>query len=301
MNRPNRMQAFLRAWQLPNSYLVLAERWFEPLAADIARYRVEAGRPLLVGVNGAQGSGKSTLAALMRLLLESVHGLRAIDLSIDDFYLTHAQRQTLAGQVHPLLATRGVPGTHDVPLMTRTLEDLSAADVEVSVPRFDKARDDRVPAAQWERVAAPLDVVVLEGWCLGVPPQTPEALTQAVNALEEREDPHAVWRRFVNDAIARDYLPLYDRVDVWIMLQAPSFQCVYQWRAEQEEKLAQRQDPASRNRVMGPEALARFIQHYHRLTEHGLRTLPARIHYLYCLDAERRIDEAARPRSLRFA
>ena len=34
----------------------------------------------------------------------------------DDFYLTQAQRQDLAQQIHPLLKSRGVPGTHDVPL-----------------------------------------------------------------------------------------------------------------------------------------------------------------------------------------
>ncbi len=295
------VRPFLRAQRLPDAYLSLVERWFGPLAADIARYRAEADRPLLVGINGAQGSGKSTLAALLSLLLASVHGRRAIDLSIDDFYLTREQRLRLAEQVHPLLATRGVPGTHDVPLMIQTLEALRGAMDEVPVPRFDKARDDRVPAAQWTRVAAPLDVVILEGWCLGVPPQAPEALTRAVNALEEREDPHAVWRRYVNDAIARDYLPLYERVDIWVMLQAPSFDCVFQWRAEQEEKLALRQGPASRTRVMDAAALERFIQHYQRLTEHGLRTLPGRVHHLYRLNADRAIVEAVRPRSPRFA
>ena len=35
-------------------------------------------------------------------------------LSIDDFYLSKAKRKRLAASVHPLLAIRGVPGTHDV-------------------------------------------------------------------------------------------------------------------------------------------------------------------------------------------
>ena len=69
------ISAFLRAHCLPESYVSLVERWFEPLAADIARYRAEAGRPLLFGINGSQGSGKSTLASLLTGLLGARHGL----------------------------------------------------------------------------------------------------------------------------------------------------------------------------------------------------------------------------------
>ena len=49
-------------------------------------------------------------------LLELVHGLRAAILSLDDIYLSGADRLQRANTIHPLLATRGVPGTHDVGL-----------------------------------------------------------------------------------------------------------------------------------------------------------------------------------------
>ncbi len=297
------MQTFLRAHQLPDSYISLAKRWFESLATDIAGYQAEAGRPLVVGINGSQGSGKSTLASLLNLLLSSVHGLNVIDLSIDDFYLTRGQREELAQRVHPLLATRGVPGTHDTRLMALTLKFLCGSSVAVPIPRFDKARDDRVPAEQWEQVQAPLDVVILEGWCLGAPPEEPERLEAPINELERTEDPDGVWRRYVNDCIRRDYQPIYDTIDIWAMLQVPSFERVYQWRLEQEQKLAQRQAdiPEGADRVMSPSELARFIQHYQRLTEQALRTLPERVNYLYRLDAERQIIEARCPRPVALA
>ena len=69
----------------------------------------------MVGLTGPQGSGKSTLAAKLPPLL-AARGLRSAVLALDDLYLTHAERRRLAADIHPLLATRGVPGTHDVAL-----------------------------------------------------------------------------------------------------------------------------------------------------------------------------------------
>ncbi len=35
-------------------------------------------------------------------------------LSIDDYYLSKIERLRISQKVHPLLITRGVPGTHDI-------------------------------------------------------------------------------------------------------------------------------------------------------------------------------------------
>lgn len=292
------LEDFLRVHQLPGAYARVAARWFGPLARDLARHHAAAGRPLILGIHGSQGSGKSTLASLLHLLLGSVHGLRAIDLSIDGFYLTRDEREALARQVHPLLATRGVPGTHDTVLLARTLDALVGQSGMVSIPRFDKATDDRVSPGQWQQIQVPLDVVILEGWCLGTPPQRTEQLAVPVNELERLEDPDGSWRHYVNECLRIDYQPLFDRVDVWVMFRAPSFECVYQWRLEQEQKLAAHRAAlgGAASRVMDPVRLARFVQHYQRLTEHALRVLPGQVHYLYRLDAKRRIVEAVRPR-----
>ncbi|WP_293826963.1 AAA family ATPase [uncultured Brevundimonas sp.] len=77
--------------------------------------------PPIIGVSGAQGSGKSTLA---RDLAER---FGAAVLSLDDVYLTRAERATMARQVHPLFATRGPPGTHDLDLLHRVLDRLRMA------------------------------------------------------------------------------------------------------------------------------------------------------------------------------
>ncbi len=153
---------FLEQHKLPGTYLQSAQKWFDPLAMIVAEHQSSARRPWLLAVNGSQGSGKTTLCAYLCAAF-AARGLSCIALSIDDFYLTRAERHALAESVHPLLATRGVPGTHDMDLMTATLDALLAGEA-ISVPRFDKAVDDRLPSSGWDVVAAPVDLIVVVGW-----------------------------------------------------------------------------------------------------------------------------------------
>jgi D-glycerate 3-kinase len=248
---------------------------------------------MLVAVNGAQGSGKTTVCDFLLEDLAASHGKRAVSLSLDDFYFTREQRSRLAREIHPLLATRGVPGTHDMELLEATLGALLAGDAgrAVAVPRFDKAQDDRKPREDWDCVVTPVDVVLLEGWCLGARPESAAGLSQPVNELERLEDAAASWRGYVNEEIRRKFEPLYRRVDRWVMLCAPSFDCVYRWRREQEQKLAVARGKTGSDYIMNDEQLARFIQYYERITRRCLEDLPSRVHHLYRLNAERRVTE----------
>ena len=285
------LRRFVAAERLPAGFTATARRHFLPLAETLAARATAKDDGLLVGIHGCQGSGKSTLAALLTRLLHDTHGQRCIDLSLDDFYLTRAERERLAQQIHPLLRTRGVPGTHDIGLLMRTLDALFRPGDPVAIPRFDKARDDRRPADQWPRLQPPLDLVILEGWCLGVPPQPESRLAYPVNTLEAEKDPDGRWRRFVNERLAGDYQALHARVDYWIMLQAPGFDCVLDWRLEQERRLAERLAAGGGDTggLMDEARLRRFVAHYQRLTEYALEVLPERVDRLFRLDRRRRI------------
>ena len=189
-----------------------------------------------------------------------------------------------------------VPGTHDIPLMQavlRALLDEGERDNRtILVPRFDKAVDDRTNVERWQSITGPVDVVIWEGWCLGVPPQAEEQLIAPVNALEAEEDRQCLWRGFVNRALMH-YQPLFEQVDIWVMLQPPSFDCVYEWRLEQEQKLAAR--VIHGDALMSAEQMARFIAFYQRLTEWGFATVPHRVDYLFTLDNQRTIKGATQP------
>ena len=283
-----KLEEFIAQEKLPATYRDTVEQWFLPLAEDILRKVASSRKTLVVGVSGCQGSGKSTLAALLVLLCREMMGLRCINLSIDDFYLTHTGRQELGLTVHPLLATRGVPGTHDVPLALSVIERLGR-EGDVAIPRFNKAVDDRYPESEWTHVAAPVDVVVLEGWCLGITEQTPGELAAPVNALEAQEDADGVWRSYVNECIREDYDRLYALVDYLVMLKAPDFNKVFEWRQNQEDKLAASLLPGSTSRIMNREQLVRFIQHYERVTRHGLETLPGKADVVFTLTEDQTI------------
>ncbi|EED30994.1 conserved hypothetical protein [gamma proteobacterium NOR5-3] len=282
-------RSFLEAHRLPDTYLQSAAKFFDPLAAMVARRRETRGGPLRLALNGSQGSGKSTLGDYLCRALTEDHALSTVALSLDDFYLTRAERRELAERVHPLLQTRGVPGTHDVPLLREVLDALGRDSSQpVSVPRFDKSLDDRAAPDAWTLVPAPVDVVVLEGWCLGATSESPEVLAQAINALERDEDPDAHWRSYSNQQLRDQYEALYADLDVWVMLAAPGFDQVLRWRTEQEQKLRESVFGEGEG-LMSDAALMRFVQHFERYTRQCLRDMPQRVDVLFKMDSDRNI------------
>ena len=244
-----------------------------------------SARPVVIGICGAQGSGKSTLAEALAARLEQA-GHPAALLSIDDLYLTRQERARLAQDVHPLLATRGPPGTHDVGLGCAIIGALRQGE-DCRLPRFEKATDDRLPKSAWPKAPTDCAVLILEGWCVGAMPQQASELLEPVNALEAQDDPRGVWRAFVNDALAGPYRRLFTQIDYIVFLEAPGFDVVLDWRVEQEEHLHARTG-GNAPHLMDRHQIARFIQHYERITRHLLQDMPARADMVVSLDAERR-------------
>jgi D-glycerate 3-kinase len=206
-------------------------------------------RPLMAGLSAPQGSGKSTLAALLVPLLQA-QGIRAVAISIDDFYLRHEDQLRVAAENpgNPSLQYRGYPGTHDLALGVRTLEALREGG-EVELPRYDKSahagRGDRSPVT--ERVRGPFDLVLLEGWMLGFAPVK-------VN------EPHL---EVINTKLA-GYEAWHRLLDVMVCLRAQDPGDVLRWRAEAEDAAR-----ASGRPALEPAAIEDYVR----------RFLPAYQHY----------------------
>ena len=245
----------------------LAGHLLDQYAGRIARSR----RPYILGLSGLQGSGKSTLARVMKLQALA-RGWPTEALSLDDFYYARSDREALARDIHPLLRSRGVPGTHEIELLLSVLAGLPHASDKLPVihPRFNKGRDTRFSPSRWPRISRPPKLVIVEGWALGIRPQPLSALNKPVNALEREEDADGSWRHWVNKQL-RGYQPLWRKFDALIVLQAPSWDIVQRWRGEQEQDLLARHAPLA----MDAPALKRFLQHFERLSRHALNTLPA--------------------------
>ena len=256
------------------------ERCGLPLAEALTRRRSK--EVLIAGVSGAQGTGKSSACQLLLPLLEGAYGLRTLVLSLDDFYLSKAARVQLAAEVHPLFATRGVPGTHDIGALHACLRALRAADggSVFELPRFSKALDDR--SAEVRRESGRFAVVLLEGWCVGAQLEHPGL--KPCNALEAEEDPDGTFRRYVNQRLATDYAVAFAELDALVFFAAPDMQSVYAFRREQEEGLRR-----AGLGGMSDAQLERFVMHFERITVQMLREVPAYADVVVQLDRHRAI------------
>ena len=250
----------------------------------IARERAGAHVPV-VGIAGPQGSGKTTLVCAC-----AASHRRVAHFSLDDVYLGQAARRALAARLHPLFATRGPPGTHDVEQFNTTLDALEGADPDsrTPIPAFDKVADDPFPRFRWPSFQGRPDLILIDGWCLGAATQDWQELKQPVNSLEAGDDPNGAWRGAVNDFLFAPYQAMFGRLDAILHLRAPSFDIVQDWRCQQEEGLL------GRPLVLSDRArIVRFVQHFERITRHmmaGNRRADIEIQ----LDEQRNVAEVRR-------
>ncbi|KAK1752077.1 putative d-glycerate 3-kinase [Echria macrotheca] len=225
-------------------------------------------RPFIIGLNGVQGVGKTTLVRALAQTLQERQGLPTLVVSIDDFYLTHADQLALA-EAHPdnaLLQYRGEPGTHDIPLATSFLTAALAGE-PTHVPQYDKAAfsglGDRAPESQWPAINQPgqprIQVLILEGWCVGfrpLPPSEVEARWRAPTARTLHS--HTLENLlFVNEQL-RAYDALTDRLDAFIHVDAEDTEYVYAWRLQQEAQLRR-----ERGVGMTDDQVVKFVDAYY--------------------------------------
>ena len=280
---------------LPESVAFNFMWWYAGVTRSLAQRAKTAETPTLVGFSGCQGSGKSTLVALMAKVMREVYGVSTVVLSLDDFYLTKAARAALAESIHPLFATRGVPGTHDLALLKETISALRqpGAGGAVPLPVFDKALDDRSELVHWRQVSAPVQLIFLEGWCVALSPQSESELEVPINPMEAEQDPSLVWRREVNRQLANGYADVFVELDELLLLQAPSFDAVFEWRWQQEQRLSeqfQKDHPDKPDPTMSRSEVTDFVLHYQRLTEHALKTLPDQADFVWELATDRSVE-----------
>ena len=265
--------------QLNNFYI--------PIARMIHKSYLKNKRTNIIGLTGGQGSGKSTISKILKIILKENYNLNTVIFSIDDFYKTLKERESMSRKVSPLFLTRGVPGTHDTQMLLKCLLKLKKTNFQkLQIPKFDKSIDDRVPKNKWQKVNKKPNIAIFEGWCVGAEPQKKMDLLVPINTLEKDKDKKRIWRNRVNQELRNKYNKIFRLIDKIIFLKVPSFKHVYKWRFLQEKKL---KITSKGKKTMTNLQIKSFIMFYERLTKHMLITLSQKAEVMVKIDNQHRL------------
>ena len=232
-------------------------------------------KTLLVGLAGGQGTGKTTISTLLRLVLVKYFKLQVFKISIDDFYKTRKERILLSKSKHPLLLTRGVPGTHDIQLMVNLFKKVKKSTFRsINNPKFDKSIDDRCKKNSWFKLKKKPDILILEGWCVGARSEGSRSLNRPINVLEKNADKKKIWRSYVNNQLKSKYSKLFDQLDSLLYLKAKNFKLLKRWRLKQEKKLKMKSGTKKNSKIMNEREVETFMMTYQRITQNMFKNAP---------------------------
>ena len=250
-------------------------------------------KPFLVGLAGGQGTGKTTISSILKIILEKYFKLKVFKISIDDFYKTRKEREALSKKVHPMLMTRGVPGTHDVQMMLSFFKKVKSNNFKkIELPDFNKAIDDRSPKKYWYNLKENPDVIIFEGWCVGAKAELNKTLKKSINSLEKTNDQKLLWRKYVNQQLKTKYKILYSQLNCMIYLKAKNFGLLQKWRLKQEHKLWLNKKRVSSNKIMSKGNVINFMQTYQRITENMFKKMPKYASIVLNLNSNHQIKSA---------
>ena len=189
-----------------------------PICFWIAK-KAKKQKPYFIGLAGGQGTGKTTISSIIKIILEKYFKMNVFKISIDDFYKTRKERINLSKKIHPMLMTRGVPGTHDIKMMLDFFKKAKNKKFKkLKLPNFNKAIDDRFPKKNWNNINEQPDIIIFEGWCVGARAEINKTLKKPINSLEKTNDQNLVWRKHVNQQLKTKYKKLYSQLNCMIYL-----------------------------------------------------------------------------------
>ena len=250
-------------------------------------------RPFFVGLAGGQGTGKTTISSLIRIILIKYFKLKVFRISIDDFYKTRKERINLSKRIHPMLLTRGVPGTHDINMMLSFFRKAKSKKFKrLKLPTFNKAIDDRFNKKKWYDLKKRPDVIIFEGWCVGAKSEKNITLKKTINSMEKTKDQKQIWRKYVNQQLKYKYKKLYSQLNCLIYLKAKNFGLLQKWRLKQERKLLIKSKVKLNSKIMSRGDVINFMQTYQRITQNMFRYMPKYASVILKLNTNHQIKTA---------
>ena len=255
--------------------------------------KADKKKPYFVGLAGGQGTGKTTISSLIKIILSKYFKLKVFKISIDDFYKTRKERMSLSKRIHPMLLTRGVPGTHDINMMLSFFKKVKNKKFKrLKLPTFNKAIDDRSNKKSWYELNEKPDVIIFEGWCVGAKSETNNTLKKTINSMEKAKDQKKIWRKYVNYQLKSKYKNLYSQLNCLIYLKARNFNLLQKWRLKQERKLWIKSKMKSNSKIMSKVDVINFMQTYQRITQNMFRYMPKYASIIFNLNSNHQIKSA---------
>ena len=245
------------------------KKFYLPLSKWIYSIYLKDKKTKIIGLSGGQGAGKSTITGILKFIFKRKYNLDLCVFSIDDFYKTKSERIKMSKAIHPLFLTRGVPGTHDIKLLNKVIQNLKKKNFKkVLVPKFDKSIDDRFKKVKWQKIKTAPKIIILEGWCVGAIEQKKGELVKPINKIEKKLDPRMIWRKKVNNFLKNEYKKVFKKIDKLVYLKVPDFNHIFKWRLVQEQKLKL---TSKRKKTMSKAEVREFIMFYERITRHMMK------------------------------
>ncbi len=270
----------------------MIKNYLIPICFWIAK-KADNKKPYFVGLAGGQGTGKTTISSIIKIILEKYFKLKVFKISIDDFYKTRKERIALSKKVHPMLLTRGVPGTHNISMMLDFFKRSKAKKFKnMKLPNFNKAIDDRFPKNKWNTINKRPDVIIFEGWCVGARAETNKTLKKSINSMEKANDHKLVWRKYVNQQLKTKYKKLYSQLNCMIYLKAKNFSLLQKWRLKQEHKLWLKTKKKGGHKIMSKGDVINFMQTYQRITQNMFKNMPKYASIILNLNSNHQIKTA---------
>ena len=287
---------FIKSQETPKDKFKNKEKMIRSFLVPISFWiadRASKKNPYLVGLAGGQGTGKTTISLILSIILKKYFKLNVFVISIDDFYKTRKERFLLSKKVHPLLMTRGVPGTHDINIMLDFFKKAKSKKFKsLKLPKFNKAIDDRYKKKLWYSIKKRPDVIIFEGWCVGARAEKNNNLKKAINSLEKLDDKKLIWRNFVNKQLRSKYNKLYDQLNCLLYLKAKNFSLLQKWRINQEKKLQLKNKRLKKTKIMRKKDLINFMQTYQRVTQNMFNHTPKYASIILNLNSNHQIKSA---------
>ena len=142
----------------PEKFIEQGEEFYSAQLKEAADkvYELREERPIVL-ISGPSGSGKTTSASRVARLLES-YGCKAHTISMDNYFLP--KHLDAAARDENGKIDYESPQRMDIPLFKEHLEKLFNC-VEIDIPSFDFARQDRDPGMKLKREKG--DIIIIEG------------------------------------------------------------------------------------------------------------------------------------------